>query len=30
MCASTGTPETVNFPFVLNGKVMLLGVPIFK
>ena len=24
------TPGTINFPFVLNGKLMVLGVPIFK
>ena len=27
---STGMPLTINFPFVPNGKLMFLGVPIFK
>ena len=26
---SIGTPKTINFPFVPNGKLMVLGVPIF-
>ena len=26
----TGTPNTINFPFVPNGKLMILGVPIFN
>ena len=30
MCFSIGTPKTVKFPFVPNGKLMVLGVPIFK
>ena len=30
MCLNTGTPKTINFPFVPNGKLMVLGVPIFK
>ena len=25
-----GTPKTINFPFVSNGKLMVLGVPTFK
>ena len=25
-----GTPKTINFPFVSNGKLMFLGVPIYK
>ena len=29
-CLSIGTPKTINFPFVPNGKLMVLGVPIFK
>ena len=29
-CLSIGTPKTVNFPFVPNGKLMVLGVPIFE
>ena len=29
-CLSIGTPETINIPFVSNGKLMVLGVPIFK
>ena len=24
------TPEPINFPFVPNGKIIVLGVPIFK
>ena len=28
-CLSNGTPKTMNFPFVPNGKLMVLGVPIF-
>ena len=27
---SIGTPKSMNFPFVPNGKLMVLGVPIFK
>ena len=27
-CLSIGTPKTINFPFVPNGKLMVLGVPI--
>ena len=30
MSLSTRTPETINFPFGTNGKLMVLGVPIFK
>ena len=30
MCLSIGTPKTINLPFVSNGKLMILGVPIFK
>ena len=29
-CLSIRTPETINFPFVPNGKLMVLGVPIFE
>ena len=29
-CLGIGTPKTLNFPFVPNGKLMVLGVPIFK
>ena len=29
-CVSIGTPKTINFPFGTNGKLMILGVPIFK
>ena len=29
-CLNIGTPKTINFPFVPNGKLMILGVPIFK
>ena len=29
-CLSIGTPKTINFPFVSHGKLMVLGVPIFK
>ena len=29
-CLSIGTPKTINFPFVPNGKFTLLGVPIFE
>ena len=27
---SIGTPKIINFPFVSNGKLMILGVPLFK
>ena len=30
MCLNIGTPKTINFPFVPNGKFMVLGVPILK
>ena len=30
MCFSIGSPKTINFPFVSNGKLMIIGVPIFK
>ena len=30
MCLKTGTPKIINFPFGTNGKLMVLGVPIFK
>ena len=29
-CLSIRTPKTINFPFVPNGKLMVLGVPIFE
>ena len=29
-CLSIGTPKIINFPFVSNGKLMILGVPIYK
>ena len=29
-CLSIETPKSINFPFVSNGKLMFLGVPIFK
>ena len=29
-CSSIGTPKIINFPFVPNGKLMILGVPIFE
>ena len=29
-CPSIGTPKTINFPFVPNGKLIILGVSIFK
>ena len=28
-CLNFGTPKTINFPFVPNGKFMFLGIPIF-
>ena len=28
MCLNVGTPETINFPFGTNGKLMVLGVPV--
>ena len=30
MCSSIWTHKTINFPFVPNGEVMVLGVPIFN
>ena len=30
MCLNIGIPKTINFPFVPNGKIMVLGVPIDK
>ena len=30
MCFSIGLPKTIDFLFVPNGKLMFLGVPIFK
>ena len=30
MCLCTGTPKTINFPFVTNGKLIVFGVLIFK
>ena len=30
MCLGIGTPKTINFPFVPNGKLMVSGVPVFK
>ena len=30
MCLSLGTPKIITFPFVPNGKLMVLGVPIVK
>ena len=30
MCLSIRTPKTINFSFGTNGKLMVLGVPIFK
>ena len=30
MCLNTGTPKNINFLFETNGKLMVLGVPIFK
>ena len=29
-CLSIGTPKTINFPFVPNGKLMVLGFSIFE
>ena len=29
MCLSIGTPKIINFPFVPNGKLNILGVPNF-
>ena len=30
MYSNIGTPKIINFPFGINGKLMVLGVPIFK
>ena len=30
MCLNIGTPKILNFPFVPNGKLIILGVPILK
>ena len=30
MCSNIGTPKIINFPLGTNGKLMVLGVPIFK
>ena len=30
MCLNIGTPKTIKFPFGTNGKLFVLGVPIFK
>ena len=30
MCLNIGTPKNINFPFETNGKLKILGVPIFK
>ena len=30
MCINIGTPKIINFPFGTNGKINILGVPIFK
>ena len=30
MCLNIGTPKNHHFPFVTNGNVVVLGVPIFK
>ena len=30
MCLNIGTPKTIIIPFVPNGKLMVLAVPIFK
>ena len=29
-CLNIGTPKTIKFPFVLNGKINFLRVPIFE
>ena len=29
-CLNIGTPKTINFPFVPNGKLIILGVSIFE
>ena len=30
MCLILGTPKIINVPFETNGKLIILGVPIFK
>ena len=30
ICLNIGTPKIINFPFGTNGKLSILGVPIFK
>ena len=30
MCLNTGTSENYHFPFKINGKIVVLGVPILK
>ena len=30
MCSSIGATKTINFPFVPNGKLMILCAPVFK
>ena len=30
MCLNIGTPNTINFPFVTNGKLMVLGFSILS
>ena len=30
MCLNIGTPKNINFPFEINGKLMILGVLMFK
>ena len=30
MCSNIETPKIINFPFGTNGKLMVIGVPIFK
>ena len=29
-CLNIGTPKTINFPFVPNGKLMIFSVPVFE
>ena len=30
MCFDFGTPKIINFPFFPDGKLMVIGVPLFK
>ena len=30
LCLNIGTPKTINFPFWTNGKLIVVGVPIFE